>query len=170
MEAWDKRDGETAVAYEWFTRYREMGGERSLSKVVLKYNRKKSYKSLLARWSARYRWDERTKAWDAYLDGKRQSEQENEILRTAREHITLSDQVMEVLLTQLAVLGQKTLSPTEWRGLAEFAVKTKRDALGIAEKHDLSGTIQVADPIGDRMAKELLERTERLLANRGKGE
>lgn len=167
MEIWEKQDKETALAYEWFCRYRDMGPERSLIKVTQKYAKKPNYKVQLGKWSKAYDWMLRVERYDMHLEERKRGELENEQLMAAREHIQLADRVMELLLLKIACLQKDEMNPTQWKGLAEFAVKTKRDALGIAEKHDLSGAIEVTDTTAIRISNEFMNRTKRLLATRG---
>lgn len=170
MSEWDKLENETTLAYEWFCRYRDMGIGRSHANLVRAYGRKDSYKSQIQVWSKKFNWISRSEAYDVYLEEQKRAELENEQVKAAREHIQLADEVMELLLLKLACLRDSDINATQWKGLAEFAVKTKRDALGIAEKHDVSGSIDVNDKIAERISKEFLERTERLLASRGDGD
>ena len=52
------------------------------------------------------------------------------------------------------------------KGLAELAVKTKRDALGIAERFDVSGDIDVRQKVSQRIIDEVREINKDLLAIR----
>jgi hypothetical protein len=167
MNVWEKQENETPLAYEWFCRYRDMGLARSHANLVHAYGRKKSYKSQIQVWSKKYHWLARAEAYDLYLEDQKRHERENAQLKAAREHEHLADEVMELLLLKLSFLRESDINATQWKHLAEFAVKTKRDALGIAEKHEVSGSIDVQDKTAIRISKEFLERTRRLLALRG---
>ena len=166
MDVWKKQEGETSKAYDWFCKYRDMGTDRSISKVVQKYNKNTTYRRQLAKWSILYNWISRVEAYDTHLENLKRDENENRVLETAEQQIDLANIIMDKCLRNLAVLDEIN-NPTQWKSLAEFAVKTKRDALGIAEKHDVSGSIDVNDKTALRISKEFLERTERLLAVRG---
>ncbi len=41
MKDWEQLQSETQLAYEWFCRYRDMGADRSMAKLVQNYTRKK---------------------------------------------------------------------------------------------------------------------------------
>jgi hypothetical protein len=62
-QPWEQLDGEGDKAFEAFTVYRDSGIPRSLPEVS-----RRSAKSvpLIKRWSAKYRWAERARAWDAH--------------------------------------------------------------------------------------------------------
>jgi len=145
MSEWEKLAEETETNYLWFSRYRDYGNERSIAKVVQKYGKKKSYKSQLDKWSSRFRWAERCAAYDAYLDEQKRTTLENERLQMAREHIAVADKTMEAYLRMLNALDMEKVNASAIKGFGEFAVKTKRDALGVVEEHKISGDINVTD-------------------------
>lgn len=62
MNVWDRREGETAKAYSAFITYRDLGAERSLSKVSKALGKSTA---LLCRWSSANDWTARAEAWDA---------------------------------------------------------------------------------------------------------
>jgi hypothetical protein len=166
MKEWEQLESETELAYEWFCRYRDMGAERSHAKVVQKYSKKNTYKTQLQKWSTKYNWIARVSAYDSHIGGQKLIEMENEQLRAAREHIHLADTVMELVLRKLAVLELKDINVNGLKGLAELAVKTKRDALGIAERFDVSGDIDVRQKVSQRIIDEVREINKDLLAIR----
>ncbi len=166
MKEWEQLQSETKLAYEWFCRYRDMGVERSTVKVQQKYSKKDSYKRQLAKWSIKYNWTTRAEAYDNHIGGKKLVEMESEQLRAAREHIHLADSVMELVLRKLAVIELSDINVNGLKGLAELAVKTKRDALGIAERLDVSGEVDIQHKFSQRMIDEVREVNKKLLAIR----
>lgn len=160
---WDKREDESAKAYEWFCRYRDMGTDRSHDKLHQKYSESTSKKSVTLRWSSKYAWVERAEAYDAHLEAIKRKANEDRVRKTAEEHIDLADRIMEMLLRMLPQLEDGGIKPTEWKNLAEFAVKTKRDALGVADRHEVSGEIHVDHKVAKKLSDDLLERSRRLL-------
>jgi len=165
---WERNGEETGKSWMWFCRFLELGPERTLPILIQNYARKSSYLSQLKVWSGKFQWVERSQSYDAYVNKKNQVEQENTILRTAREHILLADNVMDILVRRMSVFDQETLSPYEWKGLAEFAVKIKRDALGISERFENKASVNNNDQkMAEKMSKELLELTDKLLCGRG---
>lgn len=171
MSNWDKQEHEPILAYEWFCRYRDMGPERSLSKVVQEYNRKKSYKSQLAKWSIKYAWSSRAADYDSHLEStlrsRKELDRQREIERTEIAHCLLADKAYGFALRKMDELENVDINPSQWKSIAEFAVKTKREALGmVGEKHEVNGEIEVIDKTAQRVSKEFLEKAERLLALR----
>lgn len=70
---WDMLENETSAAYHAFVCYRDLGVERSLSHAVKALGKSKGYVGQLERWSSEYQWVERTRAWDA-AEQKRKDE------------------------------------------------------------------------------------------------
>ena len=69
---WEKREGETAKAFEAFTAYRDLGPSRSLSKAAeVYYGRSGASLGHLERWSSEHEWVRRSAAYDAHLDQQR---------------------------------------------------------------------------------------------------
>ena len=163
MSEWEKLTEETEVSYLWFSRYRDYGGERSLVKVCQKYDKKDNYRVQLGKWSKQHRWPERVAAYDAYLDEQKRTTLENERLQMAREHIAVADKTMEVFLKLLAAIDMKNVNPSAAKALGEFAVKTKRDALGVVEEHRITGEVNVSNKNDIRMSEEILAMTKKLL-------
>ena len=166
MSEWEKLTEETEVSYLWFSRYRDYGGERSLVKVCQKYDKKDNYRVQLGKWSKQHRWPERVAAYDAYLDEQKRTTLENERLQMAREHIAVADKTMEAYLRMLNALDLEKVNAGAIKGFGEFAVKTKRDALGVVEEHKISGDINVTDKNAERIAAEIRELTRKALAVR----
>lgn len=61
MSAWDRRDGESVKAYRAFIAYRDLGAERSLSKVAQQLSKSET---IIKRWSSQFDWVARAQAWD----------------------------------------------------------------------------------------------------------
>lgn len=164
---WDKREDESAKAYEWFCRYRDMGPGRSHEKLNQKYSESISKKSLTLRWSSKYAWVERAEAYDAHIEAIKREANEDRVRQTAEEHIDVADRIMDLALCKLALLEGMEVKPNEVKGLIELSVKMKRDALGVADKHEVSGEIHVDHKVAKKLSDDLLERSRRLLGMDG---
>ncbi len=117
-------------------------------------------------WSKKYNWSKRVESYDSHLNGQKLIELENEQLKAAREHIQLADKIMKILLVKLELLENIEFSPMQWKALAEFAIKTKRDALDIAERFDVSADVDVQHRVSQRIIDEVREINKGLLAVR----
>lgn len=70
QDPWKRLPGETALAYAWFVKYREMADParkigRSIIRLASDHGRKPES---LYEWSRRWRWQDRVVAWDEYAD------------------------------------------------------------------------------------------------------
>lgn len=104
---WDRLEKETARAYRAFCVYRDMGAERSLSKVRDKLGKKSGYDRQLQEWSSQHRWVDRARAYDDHMEVLLRAEQERRIV-TARRLLTereLND--FDLFLSRFDVLLEK---------------------------------------------------------------
>lgn len=134
MNDCDKLPEETSIAYEWFCKYRDMGIKRSTAKVVQKYGRKSTYRRQLERWSHKNNWVKRVDAYDKKISQINSTEVINKQLQAASEQVQLADTVIQLIYSVLEVLKTEDITVLQWKGLAEFAIKTKMEALGLLEQ------------------------------------
>jgi len=79
--SWQRQPGESAQAYAGFVCYRDLApGTRSLARVGQECGKSKS---LLERWSVRWRWVERVRAYDAHLAAVEQAAREQALAAEA---------------------------------------------------------------------------------------
>lgn len=164
---WEKQSDETMVAWVWFTRYLELGSSRSLVKLQQTYDKTPSYIRQLAHWSKKNNWVDRANAYDINLQKKWLEFCEENKLKAARRHSEIADIVYEFVLEKLNSLKDVQLKPVEWKILAEFAVKTKREALGLAEQIEVKTTVK-RDPVAVKLYSDILRRTKILLGQNAK--
>lgn len=105
VNAWDRQRGESAQAYEGFSLYRDMGLARSLHKVCDRVG--KTY-SLISRWSSKWRWGERARAWDIHESHAIQDAMKAEAGKVARRHAHMASQHLTALMAPLAELARRT--------------------------------------------------------------
>lgn len=89
--------GETDKAFEWFCRYRDLGGERTLAKIAQLYGKGTAYIQQLQKWSCKHRWVPRTLSFDQHRNQILLSEQE----QIERERTRLSAQQWNERRTEL---------------------------------------------------------------------
>lgn len=166
MMEWEKRPGETEIAYHWFCKYRDMGVERSHAEVVQKYSKKPTYKSQLAKWSVKYDWVDRVVAYDQYMEEKKRAAIEDERMVAAREDISLAEDVLTKVKAKMAILEAEDMSIYDMRTLAEFAIKIRRDAMGVAQEFKITSDVSVTDKTAERVYDNFIATAERLLAMR----
>jgi hypothetical protein len=110
-QPWEQLDGEGDKAYRAFILFRDSGIPRSLPEVARAVSKSLP---LMKRWSAKYRWAERARAWDQHHDAARTRASvkvaESDSERLARERLKRDDECL-VIASRLKLHGLKML---EW--------------------------------------------------------
>lgn len=92
-ELWERQEGETTKAFYAFTIYRDLGHNRSLSKVHENYieatSKTRSCLRTIAGWSSKFNWVKRVQAYDDYMDGLAREEKEKAVKEMQKRHLTL---------------------------------------------------------------------------------
>ncbi len=65
---WTRLSQESDLAFYAFTKYRDLGGKRSLAKVSKELGKKTHYTNQLEKWSTKYEWVRRVLLFDEHLD------------------------------------------------------------------------------------------------------
>ena len=111
-EPWEQQPGEGPKPWSAFTLYRDMGPDRSITKVARQYGKSRS---LIERWSAKWRWVGRCRAWDAEQDRLRRAAQTTEIEAMAKRQVHLG-----MLLQARAAKRFQDMSEAEVAGLTMY--------------------------------------------------
>lgn len=130
---YERLDGESKQAFEAFTIYRDMGLARSITKVAQKCTKNES---LLKRWSSKYDWVERCKAYDQEMDRLAILENEQQRREMIKEHAAVARAMLEKVKAATETLDPKTLTPNEMAKWLDIAVKVERLSRG--ESTDIS--------------------------------
>jgi len=161
---WERQKGETTKAYAAFCAYRDYGIDRSIQKVVNKYIEKSWSMSLLLRWSAKHNWIQRCVAFDSYMDKERQKEYLAQTLEISRRQAQSARCIQDIALERLSSLDPITLTNQELLRYLEVGMRLEREALACGTiTSSTEEKTNESDIIGDRMCKDLLERSKRLL-------
>lgn len=123
MYLWEKKDNESAKAYEAFLHYRDLpAGERSLAKVAQELGKSTT---LMSRWSTEHGWVTRAAAWDE----EKQTGVDDELLAAQKEHRKTVHET-SVSLRNRAVAALEAL---DWEKLTFEQLMLALDTLN---KHD----------------------------------
>ncbi len=133
--SWQKRPGETNLAFQAFEEYRGLACGRTLEGTRRELAKGSGYQRYLREWSTRWCWAERARDWDRHLQKKRDrnAADEEEMWRRLRHRSSrlswrlaqsLRDRVTELLafpLTQVVEVASKdgmtittTVKPAKW--------------------------------------------------------
>lgn len=138
LNLWDIRPDEPAKAYAAFAAYREMGPGRSLERVSQDDTRALPN---LKRWSARFGWVERARAFDEAAAKLAADASLEDHAAVNRRHAELGRVLQTRGAQRLAKLPPESLSGAEAVSAVRTGVQVERDALGMATKHELEAKI-----------------------------
>lgn len=120
---WERQTGESEKAFEAFVVYRDLGCDRSISKVVQKLN--KSH-ALIARWSGQWNWSERVRLYDNELEKQAFDEAVKERRAMSERHIKIAMQMQKKALEALQLLSVKDMSPRDIKDYIKTATEIER--------------------------------------------
>lgn len=89
---WELLPDETPLAFSYFATYRDLGPDRSLPKTAAVFSKSVSHMTSL---SNKYRWVDRARAYDHFVDAKIRSSQMAEIAEMRTRH---SNMAMDMVL------------------------------------------------------------------------
>lgn len=127
---WDMMDGEGPKAFEAFCAYRDMGAKRAQRKVPEAIGRPDSYISVIYRWSIKYKWSERVRAFDDYQDKVARNAALEEIENMRKRHIQQAVGLQTKALERLRDMQATELTAANVLSFIQEAVKIERMARG----------------------------------------
>lgn len=150
---WERQEGETPKQFEAFVVYRDMGEERSLSKVAQQLSKTKQ---LLSRWSSANNWVERCNAWDDEQDRISRKEQIKAIKKMRERHAKIAEAGLVKAAQALQKMKPEDFKPGDIPRFLEACSKLERLSRGdtsevIEERHgeDVSA-VQIYIPDNNR--------------------
>ena len=126
-EPWERQEGEGTKAYEAFSIYREMGTQRSLSKVAEKLQKSET---LMGRWSSNYKWGERAAKWDDEQDRIARQAQIEEIKKMRKRHADLANAMLIKAAKALQRIPEDEIKAVDVSRMVETASKLERLSRG----------------------------------------
>lgn len=128
---WERRENETSKAYEAFCEYRDMGIQRSLSKVAEKLQKSAT---LINRWSREKDWVKRASLWDDEQERiereKAQKEQAKAIREMRKRHADLAQVMLIKSAKALARMPDDEIKPGDISRMVDVASKLERISRG----------------------------------------
>ncbi len=160
--SWDRRKGESAKAYAAFCAYRDYGINRSLTKVIQRYNGKYGSRTLLAKWSTLHDWVRRCYEYDVFMEKERRRELNSYYIKMLKRHAEQAKLIQEKALKALQKVDPETLTNQELLKYLEIGMKIERETLCLP--------IEIDNPQESnnnfteaKISKEIMEKTEALL-------
>lgn len=141
---WEQQPGESAKAFEAFAAYRDMGAERSVRKVAQKLSKSATQ---IKEWSAKWRWVERSRAYDRELDKQARARAVRDVQQMTDRHIRIAMQLQRKALEALEQLDVTTLSPKMQLAFLSKATEIERlnrlSAAGLDETGQRDGASEI---------------------------
>lgn len=122
---WDRQKDESEQAYAAFLIYRDMGANRSISKVAQKCSKNIS---LLNRWSSRWNWVERCRCWDNQLQKEAKKTAAAELKKMYQRHIKIAMQLQNVAIMSLAQTRPENVEPKDLISFIKAATAMERES------------------------------------------
>jgi hypothetical protein len=135
-QPWERLPGESAQAFEAFAIYRDLGAERSLSKVARQLGKSGT---LIDRWSARDHWVMRADSWDVESDRVHRAYLVAHRREVDKRQLRLAGAMQAKIVEALQNLDAKKLTPRDIAYWLDVTTKVQRAALGLGEKVELTG-------------------------------
>lgn len=134
--AWERRVDESPRAYTAFLLYRD-SQTRRLAEVGAALTPACSAANV-ARWSSKYRWQQRAWQWDKEQDRIEQEREARERTAARKRHLAISQEMQSIALHGLLELKARVasgtalnMSATEIENMLDSAIKIERVVLGI---------------------------------------
>lgn len=129
VKPWERQPGESAKAYEAFSLYRDMGVDRSLSKVGKALGKSKT---MMDKWSSpnAFNWVERAKAWDIEQDRILQKQQYEDIKKMRKRHADIAVAMIAKAAKALMKIPEEEIKASDISRMVETASKLERISRG----------------------------------------
>ena len=128
--AWEKKPAETAVAFQAFAVYRDMGlGIRSNAKVAEELGKSVT---LINRWSSRWEWVDRVDEYDQFLDKEFRDRHQKELYEARDRHANLARLFQTKFLERLMDVPSSQIPMTQMASILKVATEVELRALGEA--------------------------------------
>jgi hypothetical protein len=133
---WERQDGESAMAFEAFSHYRDMAAnERSLSNLIDKHGQELATNwRQCARWSSEWQWVARSLAWDDEQDRVKRQGFLDDIRSMSRRHAQIATAVQGKIIERIQKLKESDVERMSWRDmgyLIDITSKVERMARGL---------------------------------------
>lgn len=127
MKDYERKEGETAKAFEAFAKYRDLGITRSIREVAQELNKSVA---MIGRWSSANNWVERVRKYDKDMDRVAILENEKKRRDMVKRHANQAMMFQSKILERLNSLNPDELSPNDLIRWFTEAVKIERLSRG----------------------------------------
>lgn len=143
-EPWEMQSTETALSFEAFTTYRDLGPRRNVSKTAKLIG--KANQTLYI-WSAQHNWVERAKAWDAEQDRLKREHHVKQVQAMNERHVNLARALQGKIAQRISTIEPTDFEAKDLVGMLDRLVKIERTALGEPESfEEVHHDVAASDP------------------------
>lgn len=105
---WDRQEGETDEAFQAWTAYRDGQPDATTRSIAAQLQKSTT---LIQRWSRRWRWQDRLRAWSIEQDRVRQEQQLEHVQNRTKRHAQIAEVAQEALARPLAEILRRLSQP-----------------------------------------------------------
>lgn len=168
MRIWERLKGEGTRAFAAFCVYRDLGPTRSMPKATARMGRKATYTRQLEKWSSRWNWVARAKAYDEHLERLKREASEGKVVEMAERHAELAEALLAKISHRVHALDPELISGRDLSALFKAGVEVERTSRGEpGSTSRVEATVDaesVGHLIGDQESSDLLSQlTARLI-------
>lgn len=130
-ELWERQEGEGIKPFSYFCVYRDLGYTRTFDKAIEEiYNQtgKKVKYKYIASLSSTYKWAERARAYDEYLECRKREEYEEEIMEAVRRQVTISRSLQQKAGERLREIDVSDMKYSELTRMFDIGARNEREA------------------------------------------
>ena len=135
--AWDRQPRESAQAYEAFSRYRDLGADRSLQAVADGLSKSVQ---LIKRWSSAWEWVDRVREYDDKLQKEANEKAYKEAVKAVKDmqvrHIKTAVLMQKTAVEALSELDKRDLRPIEIIRLIAEGARIEQEARNAATRNE----------------------------------
>ena len=139
---WERQPKESAKAYAAFEMYRALGPARSIAEVAKECNKNQS---LLNRWSGKWKWVARARAYDQQFEQRNLEDEEEAREEMRARHLQLSRKMQRMAEDRLTKMTAEMLEkPREVTDWLDFAMRVERECLGLTNGSGINIEVNTA--------------------------
>ena len=120
---WERQEGESEKAFEAFAIYKDMGANRSIQMVGQKLGKSRV---LIERWSSRWNWVERARAYDNVLEKEAEAAAIKERKEMLKRHVGISMQLQKKALEALQLLSVEDICARDIKEFLKVSTEIER--------------------------------------------
>ena len=127
-QEWERQPRETPQAFEAFAIYRDLGSARSVRKVGAQLGKTET---LMSRWSSRWHWVRRARAYDEHLQAIALVDRDEDIRRAREQNLELARVAKAKVVARLNALRTDEIQVGQLANLVKMCVELELNSLGV---------------------------------------